>query len=88
MQMNNDEIANNLLAIKSRYYIDLTDNEKEAIDLAVKCVIQMARIQAIIEYQPAIQEDVFRYKAICTILGESTIGGNYNWTDILRDHIQ
>ena len=88
MQMNNDEVSNNLLSVKMRFYTSLTDGEKEAFDLAVKCVTQMAYIQSIINYQPAIQEDVFRYKAICKVLGEPTVGGNCNWTDILRDHIQ
>ena len=87
MQMNTDEVANNLLSVKNRFYTSLTDEEKEAFDLAVKYAIQMSRIQAIIEYQPAIQEDVFRYKSICKVLGEPTVGGNCTWTDILRDHI-
>ena len=88
MQMTNDEVSNNLLAVKMRFYASLTDAEKEAFDLAVKYVMQMAHIHAIINYQPAIQEDVFRYKAICKVLGESTVGGNCNWSEILRDHIQ
>ena len=88
MQMNNDLVCINLQAIKMRFYAQLNDEEKEAIDLAIKSASQIGYIRGIINYQPAVQEDVFRYKAICKVLNEPTIGGNYNWTDILRDHIQ
>ena len=32
MQMNTDEVANNLLSVKNRFYASLTDEEKEALE--------------------------------------------------------
>lgn len=87
MQMNEDQVALCLQAIKLQNYYQMRDDEKEAIDLAIKAVHQLGCIRAIINYQPAIQEDVFRYKAICKVLSEPTLGGNTTWIDILKEHI-
>ena len=76
--------------LKLKHLSDITDEENDAIDLAISCVRQISYIKSIVNYQPAIQEDVFRYKAICKVLGAADTGGNgtYNWLDGLRDHLQ
>ena len=82
--MSNNEIVLYLQDIKLRNSDQLSNEEKEALDLAIKSVCQIDHIKTIINYQPAIQEDVFRYKAICKVLDEPTLGGNTTWVDILN----
>lgn len=54
-------LVNEIKTVEEAVWID------EALDMAIKALEQINKIKAIIESPIYVQEDVFRYKAICDV---------------------